>query len=229
MSKMPQVNKEIIKGYYRHNVIDPLIGHNNIGIELGVAQGIFSKRMVESGKFLHFFGVDMYSDTHDVGEYKDTLKTIGLLKNYKLIRMTFDEALDLFEDNFFDFIYIDGFAHTGEEGGETLAKWYKKLKVGGIFAGDDYHSDWPLVIWAVNDFVNQTNSSLMLTDKVENLPFCEYPSWFIKKNTDHNTQFTVSQTLKKMSESEKNRIGRKRKWRVRIRKIERYIKSYIKK
>ena len=43
--------------------------------------------------------------------------------------MTFDDAIDLFEDQFFDFIYIDGFAHTGEEGGETLIKWYRKLKV----------------------------------------------------------------------------------------------------
>jgi hypothetical protein len=34
--------------------------------------------------------------------------------------MSFDDALDIFDDEFFDFIYIDGFAHTGEEGGNQL-------------------------------------------------------------------------------------------------------------
>ena len=64
--------------------------------------------MVDSGKFSNFYGVDMYADTHDTEEYKSALLTVGLLKKYKLFRMTFDDAIDLFEDASFDFIYIDG-------------------------------------------------------------------------------------------------------------------------
>ncbi len=124
-----------------------------MGIELGVARGIFSRRMVESGKFTLFFGVDEYGgDVHNTTEYKDALRHIGINRHYHLLRMRFDEAIDLFKDNFFDFIYVDGFAHTGEEGGQTLYSWYKKLKVGGIIAGDDYSNDWPLVVWTVNEF-----------------------------------------------------------------------------
>ena len=224
----PQIKKKVITGTYRHNVIDSLQGNDNIGIELGVAQGGFSKKMVDSGKFSNFYGVDMYADTHDTQEYKSALLTVGLLKKYKLFRMTFDNALDLFEDASFDFIYIDGFAHTGEEGGETLNKWYKKLKVGGIFAGDDYHLDWPLVVWAVNNFVKQTDSTLSITDKVEKTAFCEYPSWFITKENDNVGNFTIPKALQKSAESEKLRIEKKRKWRVKVRNIERALKKILK-
>ena len=143
--------------------------------------------------------------------------------------MTFDDAIDLFEDQFFDFIYIDGFAHTGEEGGETLIKWYRKLKVDGVFAGDDYHEDWPLVMWAVNNFVNQSGASLMVTEKVEDTAFCQYPSWFIKKKNDaSNIQFTTSKSLKDLCSSERRRIEKKRQWRVKIRKIERTLNKILK-
>lgn len=99
----PKIKTKIVTGSYRYNVIDSLKGNNNIGIELGVAQGGFSKKMVDSGKFSNFYGVDMYADTHDTNEYKVALSTIGISKNYKLLRMTFDDAIDLFEDNFFNF------------------------------------------------------------------------------------------------------------------------------
>ena len=226
----PKVQKSIVTGSYRYDVIDSLQGVDNIGIELGVAQGGFSKKMIDSGKFSNFYGVDMYADTHDTKEYKSALLTVGLFKNYKLLRMTFDDAVDLFEDRSFDFIYIDGFAHTGEEGGETLRKWYKKLKVGGIFAGDDYHSDWPLVIWAVNNFAKQISATLLITDKIEeNVAFSEYPSWFITKTNDKKVEFIASKALQKSAYSEKYRIEKKRKWRVTVRNIERAIKKYLKK
>jgi hypothetical protein len=64
-----------------------------------------------------------------VKEYIKTLKSIGLEKNYVLLRMSFDEAAELFDDEFFDFIYFDGYAHTGEEGGKTFSDWYQKLKI----------------------------------------------------------------------------------------------------
>lgn len=151
-------------GWLRHDVVGLLGGSENIGIELGVAKGIYAKRMVESKKFKRFYGVDMYADTHDTAEYCAALKYIGYQNpSYCLLRTDFDSALELFDDNHFDFIYVDGFAHTGEEGGKTLIDWLKKLKNGGILAGDDYHEDWPLVKWAVNDFVKRLGVELYVT------------------------------------------------------------------
>ena len=186
MQKKNTPDVKIIKhdNFFRHELISFLNGNNNIGIELGVAGGHYSKRMVDSGKFSKFYGVDSYCDHHDVFEYIGALKLIGLDNNYKLLRMSFDDALNLFPNNLIDIIYFDGYAHTGEEGGKVFSDWWKKLKLGGIFAGDDYDDQWPLVKWGVNHMVKQIDCELHLTGKVENLHQHRYPSWFFMKSQD---------------------------------------------
>jgi len=175
---------QIIKkdSWSRHDVLNLLQSDGNTGIELGVAQGGYSKRMVDSKKFIKFFGVDMYADMHDTNEYKTALKTVGLEKNYSLLRMRFDEALDLFEDESLDFVYIDGYAHSGQLGGETIFDWYPKVKEGGVISGDDYDEDkWPLVVKSVNELASQLDADLYLTGTENSDYFSEYSSWAIIK------------------------------------------------
>jgi hypothetical protein len=204
----PEVDINYIENLYRHDIISCADDLSCVGIELGVAKGIFSKRMIESGKFISYYGVDLYSDIHDTEEYKNALKYIGLSENYKLLRMSFDDALDLFDDEYFDFIYIDGFAHTGEEGGKSIADWFCKLKNGGVLAGDDYHSDWPLVKWAVNDFVKKTGLTLNVMRCVENIQYCKYPTWFVVK--EKNIRVEPNEILMKVAMLEKERIHNER-------------------
>ena len=188
----------IIKNSYRHNVVNLLESCNgNVGVELGVAKGIFSLRMMESGYFSYFFGIDAYADLHDVNEYKEVVNKIGLFSNYKLLRMTFDEAYDLFDDESLDFIYVDGCAHTGENGGKTIFDWSRKVKIGGVISGDDYHDDWPLVVEAVDEFVLLSGFNLNLTANVEDDPYCNYPSWAVIKDTDTCDMRPSEQLLKK--------------------------------
>ena len=106
---------------HRHECVQFLGTNECIGIELGLATGHFSGRMIQSGEFKKFYGVDLYGDHHDTDEYKSAIKLVGLDSNYTLLRMSCDEALDLFDDNYFDFIYFDGYAHKGEEGGKTFS------------------------------------------------------------------------------------------------------------
>lgn len=182
LSDIPQVEVHVVTGSYRWNVIDGLTGASNRGIELGVAAGSFSQRMVASGRFQRFWGVDAYSDSHNTAQYKEALRHVGLEAPYTLLRMSFAEALDLFPDGYFDFIYVDGYAHTGEEGGRTMIDWYAKLKVGGIMAGDDYSPQkWPLVVWGVNHLVRQLDVPLHITDKVLDASYNRFPSWFFVK------------------------------------------------
>lgn len=139
--------------------------------------------MIESGRFSHFFGIDVYGDNHDTEQYKEALRTVGLMAPYKLLRMTFDEALDLFDDESLDFIYIDGFAATGQEGGETIYDWAKKVRIGGVIAGDDYHEDWPLVQKSVDRFASDTGFELQVTTVIEpDSRYNDYPSWAVIKN-----------------------------------------------
>lgn len=182
LSDIPRVDVTVAPGSYRWNVIDALAGQKNRGIELGVAAGSFSARMVASGRFERFWGVDVYEDGHDTKQYKQALLNVGIDQPFTLLRMTFAEAVDLFPDGYFDFIYVDGYAHTGEEGGRTMIDWYRKLRVGGIMAGDDYAPEkWPLVVWGVNHLVRQLNVPLNVTDGTLNESYNRYPSWFFTK------------------------------------------------
>jgi len=120
--------------------------------------------------------------------------------------MDFDSALEVFDNNFFDFIYVDGYAHTGDEGGKTLVDWITKLKSGGVLARDDYHDDWPLVKWAVNDLVEKLGVELHVLTRKEEGPYSLYPSWYIINKTNPSKNFKVNQELYKVAMSEKRQI-----------------------
>lgn len=206
------LNVKLIKhdDYFRHDIVRNLTNQENIGIELGVAKGIFSKRMLDSLKFKKFYAVDSYEGTYNDEDYIKTLKFLEFQNsNFYLIRSDFESALNLFEDDYFDFIYIDGYAHTGEEGGKTIVDWFAKLKPGGILAGDDYHNDWPLVVWAVNNIAKQLDVDLNITGKKEIENYSKYPTWFIKKPQNFK-KLSVDKKLYALAMSEKKRIHNQR-------------------
>lgn len=181
------------KNINRYEIINFFDKKNLIGIELGVAEGNFSKKMMQSNKFKLFYGIDSYEEfQHNDLEYIKTKKKLSIYKNYKLIRKNFEEALLLFKDDYFDFIYIDGFAHTGNNGGKTFFDWFRKIKVGGIIAGDDFHNDWPLVIESVNEFSSQLNSNINITNIIKDDKYSEYPSWYIVKNKKIKLNFPIN-------------------------------------
>ncbi len=204
-----------LEGWQRHDVLR-LLGDRSglIGVELGVAAGEFSRRMVASGRFACFFGVDMYADSHDTDQYKKALRHVGLLSPYKLLRMSFAEAYDLFDDDSLDFIYIDGYAHTGQEGGETIWNWARKVRVGGLIAGDDYHPDWPLVIEAVDRFAADANLDLCMTTEIETVDYAGHPSWVAVKT--HTITGDPPKDLLLRGKAEAQRIAAKRKTSQRL-------------
>ena len=181
--------------------LSQLLGCNGLrGIELGVANGHFSAILWKSGTFSELWGVDAFADHHDTLEYVSALKLVGLQANYRLLRMRFQEALDLFPDGYFDFVYIDGYAHTGEEAGKTIYQWFPKVRVGGIIAGHDYHPDWPLVMQVVDHFIRDTGEKLMVTTLTKNpSPLDKHPSWVIRRSSSR--QIAYPSQLKSMSKT----------------------------
>jgi hypothetical protein len=192
------INKKIIKNYNRFNVPDFLNRKNLVGIELGVAKGEFSKKMINSGKFKFYYGVDKYSDHHDSKEYLETLKNVGFEKNFILLRTSFESALNLFEDNYFDFVYVDGYAHGGQEGGKTLCDWIKKVKIGGIICGDDYDQKFPLTVSAVDHLAENTNNQLFITNKdlYDKEEHKHFASWIINVDKYYDIKPNKSLILK---------------------------------
>jgi 16S rRNA C1402 N4-methylase RsmH len=100
-----------------------LAGENPVGIELGVAEGVFSHMVLSNISVKHWYSVDMWAGDrgHDDKQYERAKQKLAQFSNKNtIIKKTFEEALSMFEDEYFDFIYVDGYAHTGQDSGKTL-------------------------------------------------------------------------------------------------------------
>jgi hypothetical protein len=146
-----------------------------IGAELGVAGGGFSDILVNTHNFENFFCIDKWNDHHNEKERQKVITRFAGKTNVNIVQKTFSEAALDFEDEFFDFLYIDGYAHTGQNSGLTLLEWYPKLRIGGIFAGHDYHEKWMPTKKIVDLFSKCLGKSLSLTEGDV------FPSWYFLK------------------------------------------------
>ncbi|MDJ0685764.1 MAG: class I SAM-dependent methyltransferase [Alphaproteobacteria bacterium] len=180
-----QMEAEARRPVFRED-LGQLAPEGAVCIELGVAEGEFAEKFLLKNKQIgHLFGVDRYGDErgHNTDEYVAALRRLTpFLSKHSLLRMSFAEALDLFPDAFFDLIYVDGYAHTGQEDGKTLQDWYPKLKPGGIFSGDDYHSKWPKVVEVVDAFAAEKSVKVSTTSKtIQQSRWSRFPSWYFRK------------------------------------------------
>ncbi|VTR99125.1 class I SAM-dependent methyltransferase [Tuwongella immobilis] len=158
------------------------LGRNGLAIELGVAAGGYSEQLLRHGKMSVLFSVDRWSDHHNDAECEHARRVLSQFGCRSVVlRMTFEQALPIFADGVFDFIFIDGYAHTGQDGISTLDSWWPKMRSGGIFAGHDYHPRWPLTMEVVDQFVAKHGLKLFTTDEQPELVEHAYPSWYVMK------------------------------------------------
>lgn len=164
---------------------------NTIALELGVGEGNFTEQLILQHKFLHVYSIDSWDSRksafnenhlHDEEEYKKALTRLDIYKDRNsIMRMSFESAVDIFPDRYFDFIHIDGDPLTGEQEGETMENWLSKVKENGVISGNNYHSDYPQMVSAVDAFVKKHNFVLHIhdyTDKDDQ--HSRYPNWYIK-------------------------------------------------
>lgn len=149
-------------------------------IELGVAKGEFGEALMLTNPDARYLGIDRYTDHHGEGECRSTMLRLGKLGG-SLWRITFAEAARHIRPGSVDLVYVDGYAHTGQDGGLTLTEWWPKVKPGGIFAGHDYHPRWQPTIDAVNAFARAygLEQDLRLIHEEKG-----YDSWWIRKPFD---------------------------------------------
>lgn len=159
------------------------LGLTGFGIELGVAAAEYSDIILSQGNLRLLFSVDRWSDHHDDAECAFASRVLSKHgARSAVLKMTFEEASKLFADHSLDFIYLDGYAHTGQDGIETLKTWWNKLKPGGLFAGHDYHESWPETQKVVKAFTELYNLQLFQTAEDPNLVEHAYPSWYLRKS-----------------------------------------------
>lgn len=143
-------------------------------IELGVARGDFAVELVRANPGANYIGIDRYTDHHNDKEWAFALGRITAL-GHIIFRQTFEEGRNNFHGDSANLVYIDGYAHTGQEGGKTIRDWWTVVKPGGILAGHDYHPKWQPTIDAVDLFVKENELELNI---IEEEP---YPSWWVRK------------------------------------------------
>ena len=116
-------------------------------------------------------GLDKFDDTFHENNYKKTVKKFSNNPKVKIIRDYSVNAAKMFDDKYFDFVYLDG-DHSYEGVKKDLDSWYPKLKKFGVMCGDDYGNMHLPVIEAVSEFVYEHK---LLVTCSEDKQF-----WFVK-------------------------------------------------
>lgn len=160
------------------------INHPFIALEIGVAKAENSLSILTVADKLYLIdsfveSIDLNFDGSVLGGYKND-RTNTLIDCYKnilphiqknkaiLIMQYAHNVVDLFPDNFFDYIYIDG-NHSYEQIKRDLKLWFPKCKK--WFSGHDFHPNYPPVQKAVKEFSDK--HKLCLIDLK--------PDWLIEK------------------------------------------------
>ena len=101
--------------------------------EVGVCVGHTAVEVLHENKLLYYLMIDIW---------RDDTKYKLMLENFaspvvEIRREDSIEALGRIDDESFDFIYIDTF-HTYEQCKRETLGWIKKVRRGGVLAGDGY-------------------------------------------------------------------------------------------
>ena len=120
------------------------------GAEIGVQEGVFSQYLLKTwmGKKLYLVDcwrhqkeyTDIANGDHNLQlncMAKTFMNVYGFDERAVMIRELSVDTAKLFEDGFFDFVFIDA-DHKYESVKADLAAWYPKVKKGGILCGHDY-------------------------------------------------------------------------------------------
>lgn len=112
------------------------------GIEIGVFRGVYSEHLLSYSYLTVLYSVDPWLSfpTPETAEsfYLETQQRLAKFRERsQIIRTTALDAASYFQDNFFDFVYIDS-SHTYEDTQAELIAYWPKMKPNGLFCGHDY-------------------------------------------------------------------------------------------
>lgn len=151
-----------------------------VGAEVGVDAGAYSEILCQENPGLKLYCIDIWdldaggSRQMRLRKYAEAKKVLAQYDT-TLIKKYSADALNDFENNSLDFVYIDA-GHTFDEVMMDIISWTKKVKKGGIVSGHDYLPNARDVLVVVDTYTK--NHSLKLqatTDSSEPL------SWFFVK------------------------------------------------
>lgn len=119
------------------------------GAEIGVLDGNYSEILCKSNPNLKVYSVDAWEvyplfnhfrkSWHYKRSYQTAVVKLSQYPNNQIIKKWSMDAVADFADESLDFVYIDA-DHRFQAVTNDIAEWSKKVRIGGIISGDDFHS-----------------------------------------------------------------------------------------
>ena len=155
------------------------------GVEVGVERGYYSEVIAKANPQMNVYGVDPWesletSMNHDPKRrtenhrsqarinmfYEEARQRLTPYPNYEIIKEYSVDAVNRFEDESLDFVYIDA-NHESSFVVDDITMWSKKVKKGGIVSGDDYYNTSSSSRFQLN--VKQTVNNYVAENKIKPL------------------------------------------------------------
>jgi len=127
-----------------------------IGVYMGRGTAIWNVELINYGisyeykAIDHFLGSKEHTNDNIPNYDKCILNLESISDKIEIVKSESIEASKLYDDEYFDIVYIDG-SHEYEDVKEDIRHWLPKVKKGGFISGDDYIPGWPGVIKAVDE------------------------------------------------------------------------------
>lgn len=148
----------------RWSFISKKIKENNwkIGAEIGVGKATNAMNILQSTKIDKLFCIDVWQRTpfynnrgwteamHKRNESMAIYRLSLFGDRAKIIKLESVKASEKFEDNFFDYVFLDA-DHSYEGVVKDINAWMPKIKKSGALIGHDYH--FPGVRQAVDELL----------------------------------------------------------------------------
>ena len=149
---IPREDNRIARTDYVLSLIKP----GDIGAEIGVFGGVFAYHVLFQNNPSELYLIDpwvAYRNHSQSGMDELYRKVCGYFEPYEnveIVRLKSEDAVSMFSDDYFDYVYIDG-EHSYDAVTRDLTNYFSKVKVGGYLIGDDY--GWTGIKPAVQDFL----------------------------------------------------------------------------
>jgi hypothetical protein len=136
-----------------------------VGSFLGRSAAFMAVEIANSGKKIRFVCVDQFTGHLGAGlfdgrcsipTFHANMKRGGVSHLIEAMEMLSVDASKAFADASVDFVFIDA-AHDYNNVRADICAWLPKVKPGGVIAGHDYGSGWPMVRVAVQETLSWRN------------------------------------------------------------------------
>lgn len=141
------------------------------GAEVGVSSGDFSRNILSEAPNLKLWCIDIWEQNYQLPNpdqsYQETLSNLTPfgIERFEMVKEASPQSAARFEDEFFDFVYIDA-DHLYEPVLRDIEAWYPKVRSGGILWGHDYSQPWDGVIQAVDEFCQKNGYTVGVIEAV---------------------------------------------------------------